>query len=154
MAGTIYRSVKIVLQNSTNEALSVQGVAVLTGRWGEKMEPTQGTLVAEQSAAEWMSVSTELGQGTSAFVRLGSSRGYLTVQWNLPWTGRFQTAVNDLPGLSHDVVVDEAHPDSVVVLVAIGEKPRQGNGNGDCGGTGAAVSGAVENGAGGKKGDK
>jgi hypothetical protein len=120
----IYRSVKLVLQNNTNENLTIQGVAVLVGQWADKMAPLQGGLVGEQSAAEWMSVSTELGSGSSAFVRFGSSHGYLTVRWSLPWMGRFTHTVEEVPGVRVDVTVDDSHPDAVVMLVAVQEAAR------------------------------
>lgn len=127
MTTQIYRSVKLVLQNSTNENLTVQGVAVLAGRWADKREPVQGLLIPEQSAGEWMSISMDLGTGTSAFVRFGSSRGYLTIRWTLPWAGAFTYAAEDVPGLRIDVDVNEAHPDAVVMLASISEKNARGN---------------------------
>ena len=122
MTSQIYRSVKLVLQNSTNENLTVQGVAVLAGRWADKREPLQGLLIPEQSAGEWASISMDLGTGTAAYVRFGSSRGYLTIRWTLPWAGAFAYAVEDVPGLQIDVDVNEAHPDAVIMLASISEK--------------------------------
>jgi hypothetical protein len=117
----IYRSVKLVVQNSTNESLSLQGVAILKGRWADKMEPVQGGLVREQSAAEWMSISTDLGTGTSGFFRLGSSHGYAMVRWHLPWTGKFDWHIEEVPGLSFHAIPDESQPDAVILLIAVRE---------------------------------
>jgi len=115
----VYRSVKLVLQNSTNESLSIQGVAVLKGRWADKMEPQQGGIIKEQSTGEWKSVSTELGTGTSGFLRLGSQSGYLTLKWSSPWTGRFEQSVSKVPGLATEVDVDDSQPDAVVMTLSV-----------------------------------
>lgn len=121
-AAQVYRSVKLVLQNSTNENLTVQGFAVLSGAWAEKQGPTQGLLVGEQSAVEWMSVSTTLGSGTSAYVRFGSSHGYPMVRWSLPWSGPFEFIVEDVPGLRMNVAVDDSHPDAVILLATVHDR--------------------------------
>ncbi len=125
MPAQIYRSVKLVLQNNTNENLTVQGVAALVGQWADKQAPIQGAIVGEQSAAEWASVSTDLGTGTTAYVRFGSSRGYLTIRWALPWMGHFEHGVDPVPGLHPTVTLDQTHPDAVVMLVALA--PNQTN---------------------------
>lgn len=120
----VYRSVKLVLQNSTNENLTVQGFAVLSGAWGDKQAPTQGMLVGEQSAVEWTSVSTTLGSGTAAYVRFGTSHGYPLLRWALPWTGPFEVIREDVTGLRIDIVVDDRHPDAVIILATVLESPR------------------------------
>ena len=124
--GQVYRSVKLVLQNSLDENLAVQGFAVLTGAWAEKLAPTQGMVVGEQSAAELMSVSTTLGSGTAAYVRLSSSYGYLMIRWNLPWTGSFEQEVTDHEGLTLTVKKDDSHPDAVVLMVTVTVARRVG----------------------------
>lgn len=131
MAGQIYRSVKVVVQNSTNENLTIQGVAALVGQWADKMAPTQGFVLAQQTAAEWMSVSTELCVGTSAFIRFGSSRGYLTIRWSQPWMGPFRPTVEGVADLAIDPTIDSANPDAVVLLATISDCRRPTNpGNG------------------------
>ncbi len=127
MAGQIYRSVKVVVQNSTNENLTIQGVAALVGQWADKMAPTQGFVLAQQTAAEWMSVSTELCVGTSAFVRFGSSRGYLTIRWSQPWMGPFRPTVEAVPDLTIDSTIDSTNPDAVVLLATISDCRRTTN---------------------------
>ncbi|MBX5484127.1 MAG: hypothetical protein IRZ16_20060 [Myxococcaceae bacterium] len=121
-----YRSVKVVLQNSTNERLTVQGLALLRGTWTDKFAPKQGEELPEQSAATWSSESLELGAGVSGFLRLGSVRGYTQLNWSLPWVGRFEFRVDSPEGLRAEVVADERQPDAVVVAVALHEARRAG----------------------------
>lgn len=128
MANEIYRSVKAVLQNSTNEKLTVQGTAVLVGQWADKVQsPTQGWLFGEQSSVTWMSVSTELCVGTSAFVRFGSAHGYMTIRWTLPWMGPFKHVIDAPPEHRVAVSVDDSHPDAIVMLATIHDcwRPQQ-----------------------------
>lgn len=119
MADTVYRSVKLVLQNSTNELMTVQGAAMLMGAWEAKKAPTQGQPVAEQSSAEWMASSTEVGFGVSGFVRLGSPSGYLMVFWKQPWSGAFTLDIQNESGHATAEVIDDSHPDHVVVMMIV-----------------------------------
>lgn len=116
-----YRSVKLVVQNNTNENLTVQGHAVLTGSWADKMAPQQGMLVSEQSAGEWTSISTELGTGTGAYVRFGCSRGYPMIRWTLPWSGPFEYFLTQVAGIQIDVLADGTHSDAIVLLATMTE---------------------------------
>lgn len=120
MATTVFRSVKIVVQNSTNEMLTVQGVATLLGEWAPKMEPVQGDQISEQSAIEWKSQSVTLGFGTEAFVRMSSSTGYITLRWRLPWTGAAVVEVIEHVGERPHIRLDDTHPDHLVAMVIIG----------------------------------
>ncbi len=60
-AAPVYRSVKLVLMNTTDEKLVVQGFAAITGSWCEALKPVQEVLIPAQSSVEWTSVSTEAG---------------------------------------------------------------------------------------------
>lgn len=115
----VYRSVRVVFQNSTNESLTVQGVATLRGQWTDKLTPRQGDELAEQSAATWMSESTQLGSGTSGFVRLGSVYGFTRVSWSLPWVGEFEFQVECPEGHRAEVQIDDRQPDAVVAAVTL-----------------------------------
>lgn len=118
-AAPVYRSVKVVLVNTTDEHLVVQGFAAVTGSWRDALKPTQDMLIPPQSAAEWASVSTEAGCGISAFVRFASSRGHAQVHWELPWTGEFSVAVDEPPGMICTTTVDSSRRDAVAVVVAV-----------------------------------
>lgn len=128
---TVYRSVKVVFQNSTNQVLTVQGVATLKGQWTDKLAPKQGDEVPPQSAVTWMSESTVIGSGTSAFVRMGSVHGYIRLSWTLPWVGRFDFTPEGIPdGCRKDVSIDDRQPDAVVVSITLHD-PRRGNNDRD-----------------------
>jgi len=116
---TVYRSVKVVFQNSTNVSLTVQGVATLRGQWTDKLAPKQGDEITEQSAATWGSESVTIGSGTHAFVRLGSLHGYTKVTWYLPWVGEFSFTHDHPEGLHLEVTTDDREPDAVVVSVTL-----------------------------------
>jgi hypothetical protein len=121
---SVYRSVKVVFQNNTNESLTVQGLATLRGQWTDKLAPKQGEEIKEQSAASWMSESTQIGSGTSGFVRLGSVHGYTRITWSLPWVGELEIAAEAPNALRAVVEVDDRLPDSVVISVALHVTPR------------------------------
>ncbi|MGZ5239191.1 MAG: hypothetical protein ACXWCN_03645 [Caldimonas sp.] len=115
----VYRSVKLVLMNATNEKLVVQGFAAITGSWCEDLEPVQEMLVPAQSSVEWASVSTQAGCGTSAFVRLASSHGHTDVSWTLPWTGEFAVKIDKAPGITCTTTVDSSRPDAIAMVVTV-----------------------------------
>jgi hypothetical protein len=66
-----------------------------------------------------MSESTQIGTGTSAFVRLSSLSGYVQITWSLPWVGKFELETVGPPGLSVFPKVDDRQPDEVVVTVML-----------------------------------
>jgi hypothetical protein len=110
-----YRSVKVAVRNNTGDLLNVVGLAVLRGQWTDKMAPRQGEEIVD--TATWATESTMLGEGTKAFVRLGSTRGFLMLSWNLPWTGNFEFDVKSAEGVRESISIDDAAPDAVAVLV-------------------------------------
>ncbi|WP_437536805.1 hypothetical protein WME79_17100 [Sorangium sp. So ce726] len=120
----VYRSVRVVLQNSTDEPFAVQGVATLRGQWADKLTPKQADVVPKQSAAIWMNESTQLGSGASAFVRLGSSHGHVRLSWTLPWVGAFHFEDDGPNGVRREVTIDDRLPDTVVVSVVLREARR------------------------------
>ncbi|WP_147441867.1 hypothetical protein [Corallococcus exercitus] len=128
----VYRSVRVVFQNSTNQVLTVQGLATLRGQWTDKMAPRQGDEVPPQSAVTWMTESTTIGSGTGAFVRLGSVHGYTRLSWSLPWVGRFDFGPEGCAeGLRKEVVIDDKLPDAVVVFCTLHDM-RRGERGDDC----------------------
>lgn len=87
---TPYRSVRLVVQNSTSVALSVESAEVLQGTWrSEDGLTTRGTQIAPQSAASLDCGSSKLQVGCEGFLRFGSVSGIVHLHWTLPWVGRF-----------------------------------------------------------------
>lgn len=121
---TIYRSVKVVLQNSTNELLTVEGFDALSGSWTPDNAPSQGQPIPLQSAAQWQTESVELGLGTQAYVRMGSTKGYITVAWQQPWAGRFGYWVDAPDGLEPLVRFNLEEPAMPVMLVTLSPSGR------------------------------
>src|SRR5687767_4026335 len=119
---SVYRSVKIVFQNSTAETMTVHGCAVLRGQWTDKMEPSQGAEVLSQSSQTWGTESQTVSSGTSGYIRLGSVPGYTTLSWGLPWVGAFEFTAECPEGLHADWQVNDRQPDAVVVFVAVTPK--------------------------------
>jgi hypothetical protein len=119
----VYRSVRVVFQNSTDETMTVHGFGVLRGQWTDKLSPQQGYEVLAQSSQAWSSESVELVSGTSGFVRLGSVRGYTKLSWSLPWVGEFQFTPECPPGLRSEVNTDTRQPDAIVVSVTVLDDP-------------------------------
>ena len=87
----VYRSVRLIIQNSSPVALSVEGGEVLQGGWASDDRLTRaGARIAPQSAASLTCTSCVLRVGCEAFLRLASVIGYVHLHWTLPWVGRFQ----------------------------------------------------------------
>src|ERR1700722_817395 len=117
---TVYRSVRVVLQNSTDDVLTVEGAEVLVGAWSTGLGAKGGDTVPRQSARALATESTVLQRGVEAFVRIGSVSGYLRVHWYLPWVGDFRCAVDYDPTrrVVH-VKVNEDEPAAIAVLVTV-----------------------------------
>lgn len=123
----VYRSVRVVLLNGTDDVLTVEGAEVLLGAWSSGLGVKNGETIARQSARAFATESTVLQCGTEGFVRLGSVSGYLYVRWHQPWVGRFLCTTDDAPGRrSVAVLVNDDLPAFVSTLVTIspGDAPR------------------------------
>ena len=87
----VYRGVRLVIQNSTYTALSVESAEGLQGTWtSEDGLITRGKQVAAQSAASLTCASSILQVGCEGFLRFGSTAGMVHLHWTLPWVGRFR----------------------------------------------------------------
>ncbi len=86
----VFRSVRLVVQNSSHALLTLAAGEVLLGGWGPPGPPrTAASAIAPQSAATFTTQSTVLQTGSEAFVRLASALGPIQVHWRLPWVGPF-----------------------------------------------------------------
>lgn len=86
----VFRSVRLVIQNSSHALLTLAAGEVLLGGWGPSGSPRAAApAIAPQSAATFTTQSTVLQTGSEAFVRLASTLGPIQMHWRLPWVGPF-----------------------------------------------------------------
>lgn len=119
----IHRSIKLIMQNSTNEEFTVDGHDTLRGEWQE--EPETGAFIEAQSTTEWCIVSRIDQEGASGFIRLNSVAGAIKISVQRPWTGPFQVETDVPQALSATVRVDEESPDHPVVLIEVVPSPKR-----------------------------
>lgn len=116
----IYRRVRVILLNATNEALTVEGAEVLVGAWSAGRAVSHGETVARQSARTFGTESSTLGRGTEAFVRFGSATGYFQLHWHLPWVGDIRCdPVHDDVARRITVYTNDDDPADVAVLITL-----------------------------------
>lgn len=116
----VYRSVRVVVQNSTPLILTVEGAEVLMGEWtpGTGMN-ARGAVVHAQSAAAVMTQSTALQVGCEAFVRFGSVHGAIHLHWSLPWVGSFALTSEAGSDFAITTTVMDSDPAAIVALVVL-----------------------------------
>ena len=117
----VYRSVRLVIQNSTSATLSVEAAEVLQGQWrsadGLIM---RGASIAPQSAALIDCWSERLQVGCEAFLRLSSVSGVVHVHWSLPWVGSFRLHPElDGQRWHHELILLEESPASPAALLIL-----------------------------------
>lgn len=87
----VYRSIRLVIQNSTPATLSVEAAEVLQGHWRSAEGLTaRGARIGPQSSGSVDCWSDQLQMGCEAFLRLSSVSGFVHAHWSLPWVGRFR----------------------------------------------------------------
>ncbi len=84
----IYRSFRVVYQNSTNQPLVIGGYSTVRGVWSEDLGPEEYGVIFPNQSAAFQTQSEEVGVGTEAYLRLGSTFGWVSTAWNRPWTGQ------------------------------------------------------------------
>ena len=117
---TAYRSARIVVQNSTNDLLTIEGAEVLLGEWVRGGGAQSGDVIDRQCARAFVTESTVLQRGTEAYVRLGSISGYVHVRWYLPWVGDFVCTAEGTAALQCErVTVLDEEPAAVAALITL-----------------------------------
>jgi len=110
----------VVVQNDTDDELRVDGAVVLRGDWDEVQTPQHDQRVPARSSVAWATRSSKLGAGTSGYLRLASPRGFVTLRWELPWTGAPVASIDSTgEGWRTKLRLETEVPDSVVVAVTI-----------------------------------
>ncbi|WP_437536813.1 hypothetical protein WME79_17115 [Sorangium sp. So ce726] len=110
-----------MLLNSTNELLTVEGLAAVRGDWGPPAPPRRGDVVEKQSSAKWVSQSSAEGVGVQGYLRLGSTKGYVEISWYMPWhdVSRMEHAVSVPAALDHRVSFNSEDLDRIVMMVML-----------------------------------
>ena len=117
----VYRRVKVIVQNNMNEVLTGAGLALIRGKWTEDKGPSSDLSIESQSTQIWEAESDEVGVGIEAYVRLGSTKGYMKLAWCRPWVGDFASS-SELPdGIEVSCQVDGEEPASPAVIFSIYE---------------------------------
>lgn len=115
----VHRQVDILLQNQTVELLTLESYLASQGEWGEP-QPVYGSIIPGQGAGRWQSVSYTEGVAAEGFVRLGSTKGYISISWSLPRDAtRFRLDVETPEGLGFDTALSGPSLDQVVAMVTL-----------------------------------
>jgi hypothetical protein len=80
----VMRQVDVILQNHTAELLTLESAMAVQGQWDPLTVPKIGSVIVKQGAAKWTSQSTAEGVPTQGVIRLGSTKGYIAINWLLP----------------------------------------------------------------------
>ncbi|RKG79677.1 hypothetical protein D7W79_09760 [Corallococcus exercitus] len=117
----VLRSMDVVLQNNTNELLTVESFEVLRGDWGPPAPPRRGDVVEKQSSAKWLNLSTQEGVGVQGFLRIGCTKGYIDISWNMPFfdVSRRTQHVSVPPPLDYLISFNDENIDLVVMMITL-----------------------------------
>ncbi|RKH58974.1 hypothetical protein [Corallococcus llansteffanensis] len=117
----VLRSMDVVLQNNTNELLTLESAEVMRGEWGPPAAPRRGDVVEKQSSAKWLNQSTVDGVGVMGFLRLGCTKGYIDISWNMPYfdVGQRTQEVKVPPPLDYLIDFNTENFDQVVMMVTL-----------------------------------
>lgn len=77
------RQIDVILQNNTQELLTVESCHTFFGSWAQPFAPRIGTAITKQGAGKWSTVSDFDQYQVGAYVRLGSTKGYIDIEWTL-----------------------------------------------------------------------
>jgi CRP-like cAMP-binding protein len=122
----VYRSVRVVVQNSSDAVLTVDGAEVLLGEWAPgNAVGAKGTTIKPQSAVTVNTQSTVMQIGSEAFLRLGSILGPVYLHWSLPWVGKFSIRHEvERERWRVDVHVIDSEPAAIAALVTLTARGR------------------------------
>lgn len=116
----IWRRVDVVLQNHTQELLTIEGCINIQGQWNAAGIPKVGAIVTKQGAAKWSSISSEPEGTAEASIHIGSTKGYIDVYWALPEdVSAFTLSVRVPPGLAESHSIGGPDDDFRVVLITL-----------------------------------
>jgi hypothetical protein len=121
----VLRQVDVVLQNHTQELLTIEGGLNVQGQWAAPGPPKVGSIVAKQGSGKWTSISTEDGVAAEAFIRFGCTKGYIDIHWSLPRSAdRFELTITAPDTLEHRYRLGGPNYDFRVVLITLSPKAK------------------------------
>jgi len=125
MPSQIYRSTRVVVQNSTRALWTLDAAETLCGEWANRSSPYQDMPeIAPQSSAALVNTSSELLVGAEGFVRFSSVHGQCHIHWSRPWVGPFEIRADASdPALAVGIEINEDNPAFPVALVVV--RPKQ-----------------------------
>jgi len=118
----VYRSVRMVVQNSSPALLTLDAAEIVLGEWAV---PNKLAAIAPQSAAVFSTQSTTMQIGSEAFVRLSSAFGMVDLHWCLPWVGSFSLVPTVDFDWDIEIDIDESEPCAIAALVIL--EPLRGS---------------------------
>lgn len=124
----VYRSLHLVIQNSTPSALTIESAEVLQGEWtSDQALTTKGGQIPPQCAANLFCASSALQIGCEGFLRLSSIMGLIQLHWSLPWVGAFSMEREVNPRhFAYSLLLYQESPASPTALVTLSLPRRKG----------------------------
>jgi hypothetical protein len=112
-----------VLLNSTNELLTIEGVAAVRGEWGPPAPPKRGEVVEKQSSGRWVNQSSV--EGVNGHLRLGSTKGYIEIAWNMPMhdVSRADHTITVPPALGYHLHINDENLEQIVLMMTLFKRP-------------------------------
>lgn len=126
MPAIVYRSARVVIQNSTNTLWTLDSAELLFGTWAGQFDPYKNTpRIAAQSAVVLSNHSMVLQHGAEGFARFSSAEGQLHLHWNRPWVGPFRIEKRlSFPGFRVSIEDQTEMPAYAVAIVSIHDAPQ------------------------------
>lgn len=114
------RQVDVILQNNTQELLTIESCQTIFGAWAQAHAPRIGMAITKQGSGKWITVSDFDGYEVGAYVRLGSTKGYIEIEWVLPKNAaNFQHTVRVPEELCDQVRFVTASADYRVMVITL-----------------------------------
>ncbi|MCB0328989.1 MAG: hypothetical protein KDD70_04985 [Bdellovibrionales bacterium] len=116
-----YRSASVIIQNDTQEELTISGFAVLQGVW--QTEPSYGDDISPYSSKQYELVSNDAGVGVQGYLRLQTQGGFIAISFRRPWVGKFQYSIgNKATGVAYHAQLEEIDPADSALVITLEEE--------------------------------
>lgn len=116
----INRQVDVILQNNTLELLTIESSQIMSGAWALSGAPKLGNVITKQGSGKWSAIAYNNVFTVGAFIHLGSTKGYIGMEWWLREDASdFRIDVDVPPGLHHTIKEVELDADYRICLVTL-----------------------------------